>query len=95
MGRSNRNAWPCKTNRQRLGQTKERNFKCEMARAGTVSIRGREYAKLQLRTVEQILDGQHFDTPPVLGRQQKAQQQLIFYNTQEMKDVSKRPNRRS
>ena len=49
-----------------------------MARAGTVSIRGREYAKLQLRTVEQILDGQHFDTPPVLGRQQKAQQQLIF-----------------
>ena len=55
MGRSNRNAWPCKTNRQRLGQTKERNFKREMARAGTVSIRGREYAKLQLRTVEQIL----------------------------------------
>ena len=35
-------------------------------------------AKLQLRTVEQILGGQHFDTPPVLGRQQKAQQQLVF-----------------
>ena len=43
-----------------------------------MSIRGREYAKLQLRTVEQILDGDHFDTPPVFGRQQKAQQQLIF-----------------
>ncbi len=52
-----------------------------MARVDTVSIRGREYAKLQLRTVEQMLDGQHFDTPPVLGRQQKAQQQLIFYYT--------------
>ena len=49
-----------------------------MARADTVSIRDREYAKLQLRTVEQILDGQHFDTPPVLGRQHKAQHQLIF-----------------
>ena len=61
-----------------LGQTKERNFKREMARAGMVSIRGREYAKLQLRTVEQILEGQQFDTPPVLGRQQTPQQQLVF-----------------
>ena len=49
-----------------------------VVREGKVSIRGREYAKLQLRTVEQILDGEHLDTPPVLGRQQKAQQQLIF-----------------
>ena len=61
-----------------LGQTKERNFKREMARAGMVSIRGREYAKLQLRTVEQILEGQQFDTPPVLGHQQTPQQQLVF-----------------
>lgn len=63
---------------QPLGATKERNFKRTMAQAGLVSIRGRKYAKLQLRTVQQILDGEHFDTPPVLGKQQKAQQQLIF-----------------
>ena len=61
-----------------LGTRKQTNFEREMARAGKVSIRGREYSKLQLRTVEQILAGEQFDTPPVLGRQQKAQQQLVF-----------------
>ena len=25
-----------------------------------------------------VLEGKQFDTPPVLGRQQKAQQQLVF-----------------
>lgn len=34
-----------------LGSRKETNFKREMARAGKVSIRGREYNKLQFRTV--------------------------------------------
>ena len=61
-----------------LGETKQRNFKREMARAGHISIRGREFPKMQLMTVEELLEGQRFDTPPVLGRQQKAQQQLIF-----------------
>ena len=61
-----------------MGQRQEQNFKREMARAGTIAIRGRKYPKLQLRTVEQILEGEHFETPPVLGRQQKAQQQFDF-----------------
>ena len=61
-----------------LGQRQQTNFEREMAKAGRVAIRGREYPKLQLRTVEQILEGQQFDTPPVLGRRQKAQQQLVF-----------------
>ena len=63
---------------QPLGPTKERNFKREMARAGHINIRGRDFAKMQLRTVEQLLNGESFDTPPVLGRHQKAQQQLVF-----------------
>ena len=61
-----------------LGQTKERNFKREMARAGRVSIRGREFSATQLLTIEELLEGKRFDTPPVLGRQQKTQQQLIL-----------------
>ena len=61
-----------------LGQTKERNFKREMAHAGHLSIRGREFPKMQLITVEELLEGNRFDTPPILGRQQKAQQQLVF-----------------
>ena len=61
-----------------LGQTKERNFKREMVRAGHITIRGRDFPKMQLLTVEELLDGKRFDTPPVLGRQQKAQQQLVF-----------------
>ena len=61
-----------------LGATKERNFKREMVRAGHITIRGRDFPKMQLMTVEELLEGKRFDTPPVLGRQQKAQQQLIF-----------------
>lgn len=60
-----------------LGQTKERNFKREMARAGHITIRGREFAKMQLMTVEELLEGKRFDTPPVLGRQQTPPQ-LVF-----------------
>ena len=63
---------------QPLGQTKERNFKREMARAGCLTIRGREFPAMQLLTVEELLEGKRFDTLPVLGRQQKAQQQLVF-----------------
>ena len=63
---------------QPLGATKELNFKREMARAGRITIRGREFAKMQLLTVEELLEDKRFDTPPVLGKQQKAQQQLIF-----------------
>ena len=49
-----------------------------LARAGRVTMRGREYPKLRLRIVEPIIENEQFDTPPVPGRQQKAQQQLVF-----------------
>ena len=47
-----------------LGQRKEANFKREIAKSGTVTIRGHAYPKLQLRTVEQLIAGQQFETPP-------------------------------
>lgn len=49
-----------------------------MAKTGQITIRGRDFAKMQLRAVEQVLNGESSDTLPVLGRQQKAQQQLVF-----------------
>ena len=61
-----------------LGQRQATNFKREMARAGRITIRGRQFAKMQLMTVEELLGGKRFDTPPVLGRQQTPQQQLVF-----------------
>ena len=61
-----------------LGATKERNFKREMARAKHVTIRGRDFPKMQLLTIEEMLNGQRFDTPPALGRQHKPQEQLVF-----------------
>ena len=45
-----------------------RNFARFMAEAGTLEILGIEYPRLQLLTVEDILDGQRFNTPTVAGR---------------------------
>ena len=44
------------------------NFKREMAQAGTLNELGVDYPRLQLLTVEQILDGQQFETPSPVGR---------------------------
>jgi DNA modification methylase len=45
-----------------------RNFARFMAEAGTLEILGIEYPRLQLLTVEEILDGKRFNTPTVAGR---------------------------
>ena len=63
---------------QPLGPTKKRNFKREMVRVDHITIRGRKFAKMQLITVEELLEGKRFDTPPVLGCSQDAQQRLVF-----------------
>ena len=47
-----------------LGATKERNFKREMVRAGHITIRGRDFPQMQLITVEELIEGERFDTPP-------------------------------
>ena len=51
-----------------LGAAKERNFKKFMAEAGTLEILGIEYPKMQILTVEGILEGKRFQTPTVAGR---------------------------
>ena len=51
-----------------LGTVKARNFARFMGEAGSIEILGIEYPKMQILTVEQILDGQRFKTPTVQGR---------------------------
>jgi len=51
-----------------LGTRKERNFKNFMAKAGHLEVSGTLYPRLQMLTVEQILDGRRFQTPGVAAR---------------------------
>ena len=51
-----------------LGPTKARNFEQFMASAGTMDVLGVDYPRMQMLTVADILDGQRFATPTVLGR---------------------------
>ncbi len=44
-----------------------RNFERYMAQAGVLEILGREYPRMQMLTVPEILDGKRFDTPTVAG----------------------------
>ena len=53
---------------QPLGATKARNFARFMADAGSMDILGINYPRMQLLTVEEILDGKRFKTPTVQGR---------------------------
>ena len=46
-----------------LGDRKKRNFKCEMAQAGDLDVRGVKYPRMQLLTVGEILEGKRFTTP--------------------------------
>ncbi len=52
-----------------LGAVKERNFRRFMADAGDLEIRGMPYPRMQILTVQDILEGKRFDTPTVAGRQ--------------------------
>ena len=51
-----------------LGDQKARNFRSFMAQAGTLKAEGREFARMQMLTVTEILDGNRFDTPAASGR---------------------------
>ena len=48
-----------------------------MAKAGDLEVKGRPYAKMQMLTVAEILDGKQFDTPYVFGQHGDAQMKLI------------------
>lgn len=57
-----------------LGATKERNFRRFMGEAGDVEILGVPYPRLQMLSVEQILEGKRFNTPGVVGKGKDSQQ---------------------
>ena len=51
-----------------LGERKRNNFLKEMASAGDLDVLGTLYPRMQLLTVEEILDGARFKTPSAVGR---------------------------
>lgn len=53
---------------EELGAIKERNFRREMADAGVVELWGNEYPRMQMLTVQQLLDGKRFETPTLMGK---------------------------
>ena len=59
-----------------LGVAKERNFKKLMAGAGDLEVHGMHYPRMQLLTVEEILEGKRFATPNVAAGRREAQPRL-------------------
>ena len=55
-----------------LGDRKERNFRKFMADAGDLDALGVQYARLQMLTVADILEGKRFHTPGAVGRVDQA-----------------------
>ena len=51
-----------------LGVTKDRNFIRFMAEKGDLEVTGAQYPRMQMLTVQEILDGKRFNTPGVAGR---------------------------
>lgn len=52
--------------------TQRRNFEREMAGAGSLEVFGKSYARMQLLTVEEILEGKRFQTPSAVGKKSSA-----------------------
>ena len=46
------------------------NFEREMAAAGDLTVRGIPYPRMQILTVEEILEGRRFNTPGAVGRRE-------------------------
>ena len=55
-----------------LGERKERNFRNFMADAGDMDALGMKYARMQMLTVAETLDGKRFHTPGAVGRVEQA-----------------------
>jgi len=51
-----------------LGRTQRQNFQDFCRTKGTISIEGREYPRLQVLCIAEILEGKKFDTPLVRGK---------------------------
>ena len=59
-----------------LGVAQERNFRTFMADAGDLDVLGMKFARMQMLTVDEILEGKRFATPGVAGRG-LAQQRVL------------------
>ncbi len=51
-----------------LGPRKRKNFETEMAQSGDMEIKGIQYQRMQLLTVDEIMEGKRFVTPSVVGK---------------------------
>ena len=51
-----------------LGKTQDKNFRRFMAEAGDLTVEGKHYARMQMLTAQEILDGKRFDTPGAVGK---------------------------
>ncbi|MDE0527658.1 MAG: site-specific DNA-methyltransferase [Truepera sp.] len=60
-----------------LGPTKERHFRTFMADAGDLDVLGMKYARMQMLTVEEILEGKRFETPGAVAGKGLAQQKIL------------------
>ena len=55
-----------------------RNFRGLMAKAGDLEVMGTPYARMQILSVSQILEGERFDTPSVAGRRSRQAPNYSF-----------------
>lgn len=51
-----------------LNARKRNSFEGTMAQAGDLEVRGIRYQRMQLLTVDEIMEGKRFATPAVVGR---------------------------
>ncbi len=61
-----------------LHTRQEKNFHKLMAEAGDYEYENRLYSRMQILTVQELLDGKLFDTPFSMGKRKTAQQDLRF-----------------
>ena len=61
-----------------LKQQQSRNFNQFMASAGHIPIKGRQYARMQVRTIAEIQERKLSDTPGRIGKRQSPQIDLGF-----------------
>jgi site-specific DNA-methyltransferase (adenine-specific) len=54
-----------------LGERKERNFHKMMAEAGDMEVYGKQFPRMQMLTVPEIIEGKRFDTPFPQGKRER------------------------
>ena len=63
--------------RKTLGRVQKEHFQDFCKTKGTILINGKEYPRLQILCVEEILDGKKFNTPLVRGKSRTDQLEIF------------------